>query len=295
MMKRKIFGHDILLKSRACNTIDIPGGPMDPMVNIFVKVTNGCNAHCLFCSNAGETHHGNSFNREKLIEIARELKRQDIRLNRISITGGEPSIVPDLVKGILEDFSTEEFQEIAFHLNTNGILSNSQELMRHPRWTTMSMSLHHYDLKKLSELYHTVLPQDTFDFTGIDMDKINVSCNLIRGYIDNATEAKKMLDFALELGVPCIGFVALMKVNEFCKDHYVDISDIKLDTIPHVYYTRSKDRGNDCKCSNYLYNHDLKILDIYMRNYMNPQYCESSMVYDGEFLRQGFGSDSIIF
>ena len=77
---------------------------MDPMVNIFVKVTNGCNAHCLFCSNAGEAHLGNSFNREKLIEIARELKRQGIRLNRISITGGEPSIVPDLVKEVLEDF-----------------------------------------------------------------------------------------------------------------------------------------------------------------------------------------------
>ena len=32
-----------------------------------------------------------------------------------------------------------------------------------------------------------------------------------------------MLDFALELGLPRIGFVALMKVNDFCQDHFVDL------------------------------------------------------------------------
>jgi hypothetical protein len=27
---------------------------------------------------------------------------------------------------------------------------------------------------------------------------------------------------------------------------------------------------------------------------MNPQFCASSLVYDGQFLRQGFHSDNII-
>ena len=152
-----------------------------------------------------------------------------------------------------------------------------------------------HDLSKLSELYGCRIPDKAFDFEGIDMQRLNASCNLIKGYIDTPEEASKMLDFALELGLPRIGFVALMKVNGFCQDHFVDLEDIRLDTIPHVYFTKSMDRGSDCNCSNYLYNKNLKILEIYMRNYAHPWYCESSLVYDGEYLRQGFHQNNIIY
>ena len=181
------------------------------------------------------------------------------------------------------------------HLNTNGLLPQSQELMRHPRWDSISMSLHHYDIARLSELYGCRIPNGAFYFDGINLQKVNSSCNLVKGYIDNAEEAHKMLDFNLDLGIPRIGFVALMKVNDYCREHFVDLEDIHLESIPHVYFTKSMNRGSDCKCSNYLYNRDLKILEIYMRNYANPNYCESSLVYDGEYLRQGFHQDNIIY
>jgi hypothetical protein len=32
-----------------------------------------------------------------------------------------------------------------------------------------------------------------------------------------------------------------------------------------------------------------------MRNYMNPNYCESSVVFDGQHLRQGFHDNNIIY
>ena len=115
------------------------------------------------------------------------------------------------------------------------------------------------------------------------------------GYIDNKEEVQKMLNLTLDLGIHRIGFVALMPVNDFCKEHFVDINDIPFSQLPHVYFTGAKDRGVNCKCSNYLYNRDLKILEIYMRNYANPRYCESSLVFDGEYLRQGFYSDNIIY
>ena len=92
-----------------------------------------------------------------------------------------------------------------------------------------------------------------------------------------------------------IGFVALMNVNDFCRNHFIDIEDIAFEEIPHVYFIRSKNRGRDCKCSNYLYNRNLKVLEIYMRNYANPKYCESSLVFDGEYLRQGFYENNIIY
>lgn len=275
--------------------MDEPGQRIVPSVNLFVKVTKGCNAHCKFCSNANSTDASSVFNIPKLITVIKELKGNGICINRINITGGEPSVVSPLIYKILDTVEENSFDDIHLHLNTNGLLPQSQEMMRHPRWDSISMSLHHYDVSKLSELYGCRIPEKAFDFEGIDLQKVNSSCNLVKGYIDNAEEAHKMLDFNLDLGIPRVGFVALMKVNDYCWEHFVDLEDIHLDSIPHVYFTKSMNRGSDCKCSNYLYNRDLKILEIYMRNYANPNYCESSLVYDGEYLRQGFHQDNIIY
>jgi molybdenum cofactor biosynthesis enzyme MoaA len=289
------FGDAIKIKHVGCNCLDESGHPVEPSVNLFVKVTKGCNAHCLFCSNTGASVPNTPFNVPKLFEIIRLLLASGISVNRVNITGGEPSVVMDLVGRILLKMSEPDYSDIHLHLNTNGLLPQSQELMRHPRWDSISMSLHHYDTAKLSELYGCRIAESAFDFSGIDMQKLNSSCNLIKGYIDNAEEARKMLDFNISFGVPRIGFVALMKVNDYCREHFVDLEEIHLESIPHVYFTRSMNRGGNCKCSNYLYNKDLKILEIYMRNYANPHYCESSLVYDGEYLRQGFHENNIIY
>ena len=285
----------IAVKEFDCRLGSLKPERIAPFVNLFVKVTNGCNAHCLFCSNAGCRHEHNEFDADKLFAAIRLLRESGIRVNRVNITGGEPAVLPALVESILQGMEEVEFKNIHLHLNTNGLLSQSQQLMTHPRWDSISMSLHHYDLGKLSLLYGCSIPSGAFNFSGINLKKVNVSCNLVKGYIDNAKEAHRMLNFALELNIRRIGFVALMKVNDFCREHFVDLEEIHINEIPHVYFTKSMSRGKDCKCSNYLYNKDLKVLEIYMRNYANPQYCESSLVYDGQYLRQGFHADNIIY
>lgn len=289
------YGKQIAVKEFDCSLGTLNPERISPFVNLFVKVTNGCNARCLFCSNADAKPTYKTFDIDKLEDIVLKLKEQSIKVNRLNITGGEPSVVSPLVENILQRMDGKVFDDIHLHLNTNGLLPQSQELMRHPRWDSISMSLHHYDIDKLSELYGCKIHEDAFKFEEVNKQKLNVSCNLIKGYIDNPEEAHKMLDFALELGIPRIGFVALMKVNDYCKERFIDLEDIHIDTIPHVYFTKSMNRGKDCKCSNYLYNKDLKILEIYMRNYANPQYCESSLMFDGEYLRQGFHDNNIIY
>jgi len=293
-MEFLIFGKKVLIKQFGCNQSDISGDEIPSSVNIFVKVTKSCNARCLFCSNANTKEINGKFNLPKLLEIIQEFKNQNIIINRINITGGEPSLLSDLVQLILDECSNTAYKDIHLHLNTNGLFGQSQELMKNPRWNSISVSLHHYDTVKLSELYGAPVPETAFAFEGIDTNKVNISCNLIKGYIDCAKEAHKILDFTLELGIPRIGFVSLMKINDYCRNHYVDFDDIHLSSIPHVYFTKSMNRGNDCKCSNFLYNKGLKILEIYTRNYMNPYYCESALIYDGEYLRQGFHEDNII-
>lgn len=293
-IKSLIFGKQIELKSVGCNHGDVPGGPIPASVNLFVKVTNGCNAHCLFCSNAG--HKAKlRFNTDKLIDVVNEIKAQHILINRINITGGEPSTVPDIVNDLLTRLSAGNFNEIHVHLNTNGLLPESQQLMKHHRWDSISVSLHHYDRGKLSEIYQTNIADRALDFDGIDMNIVNVSCNLIKGYVDKTAEAHQMMDFCIEKGFTRLGFVGLMTINEYCQNRFVSLEALQLDRIPHCYFTESKNRGKDCRCSNYLYNKDLRILEIYMRHYANPMYCESSLIYDGVYLRQGFNGNNIIY
>lgn len=292
--KALIFGKNIEIKSVGCNHDDIPGMPIPPSVNLFVKITNGCNAHCKFCSNAGNKPISN-FNTNKLINVIKEIESNHIIVNRINITGGEPSIVPDIVVDLLERLSADNFNKIHIHLNTNGLLPVSQLLMKHNRWDSISISLHHYDKEKLSEIYQTKVTDNTLKFDGINMNIVNASCNLIKGYVDKTTEAHRMMDFCIDKGITRLGFVGLMPTNQYCLDKFVSLDELHLNTIPHCYFTESKNRGKDCRCSNYLYNKNLKILEVYMRHYANPMYYESSLIYDGEYLRQGFNNNNIIY
>ena len=68
-----VFGDAIKIKLVGCNCLDEPGQPVEPSVNLFVKVTKGCNAHCMFCSNAGAAVPNTPFNVPKLFEIIRLL------------------------------------------------------------------------------------------------------------------------------------------------------------------------------------------------------------------------------
>ena len=290
------IGNGILrLKDLGCAQQDIPARHIPPSVNLFVKVTNGCNARCLFCSNAGSPAISTPFDVDKLFEMVTMLQEKDVHVNRINITGGEPAVVPAIVHDILERATEPPYAHIHLHLNTNGLLPNSQMLMRHERWNSISMSLHHYDMTVLQEIYATTIPIEAFGFEGIDMSKVNASCNLIRGYIDSPEQVNLMLDYAVDLRLKRLGFVALMKTNDFCRQRYVDFSEIDFAQVPRLHFTGSMNRGADCKCSNYLYSKGTRILEVYMRNYMNHHYCESSMVYDGQYFRQGFGENNIIY
>lgn len=297
MMQRvfTLFGKPIQIKRYGCRMGNALAMPIPPCVNLFVKATNRCNASCAFCSNAARRHDKLNFNVDKLFRCIDEILGQHILLNRLNITGGEPSLATNIVGEIIQKLEREQrYRQIHLHLNTNGVQEASHRLMIHHRWDSISVSMHHYDMAKLAEIYGLPVVAPSIALEGVDMNKVNLSCNLIKGYIDSPSEAHKMLDFALDMEVMRIGFVGLMPMNDYCRQHFVDLEDIRIDTIPHVYFTKSKNRGKECKCSNYLYNKDTRILEIYMRNYMNPAYCESSLLFDGEYLRQGFNDDNII-
>lgn len=287
-MIHTIFDKPIICKTYGCNLCGQKGCIQPPMVNIFVKVTNACNANCKFCSNANcRELHNKTFDIEKLKRVFQEIENRNILINRVNLTGGEPSLQPTIVHDICSIIP----DKAALQINTNGLTEESQKIIRQEkRFDYISMSFHHYDLKILQEIYGLKkIPIINFD--DIDKDKLNLACVLIRGYIDNQHEVEKMLDFADSLGIKTIGFVGLMKINDYCKNHYVDLSEIHFNEIPNVKQLYWQDRGADCRCQNFIRND----LNIYFREYANPNFCESSLLFDGQYLRQGFNSDNIIY
>jgi molybdenum cofactor biosynthesis enzyme MoaA len=126
-------------------------------------------------------------------------------------------------------------------------------------------------------------------------DRIHLSCNLIKGYIDSPDEIKKYLDNAANLGIKDVGFVSLMPVNEYCKEHFIDYNDINFDNIEEMFSSTDYNYDDRCRCRNYLYlSNDGTPIKIYVRYYVDGNFCLSTLVYDGKNLKQGFRGSIII-
>ena len=99
---------------------------------------------------------------------AHELKDNGIIVNRVNIAGGEPSLVSPLVVRILSAIEKNVLMMYTYISIQNGVTDQAQDLMQHPRWDSISMSLHHYDTERLSELYGCKLSTQLFQFKGVN-------------------------------------------------------------------------------------------------------------------------------
>jgi len=291
----RLFGKEIEVQRYGCSEFGSKPNPMRPFVNLYVKVTNGCNARCAFCCN-GECQPSNGFYLEKFLECLNEIHQSGIKLNRICLTGGEPSMSSETVKSIIECIDNLPYCTFTqLQLNTNALTEESLQLMAMQRFDVVSASLHHYDRDKLCQIFGIEIPSWYGVYPGVDRRKLNVSCNLIRGYIDSAVEVEKYLQFVASKGIRTVGFVGLMQLNEYCVKHFIDFSEIDWEAVPHLYKVREREHANHCKCRNYVYDSPDGMVNVYMRETVNPDYCGSSLLFDGVNLRQGFSSNNIIF
>lgn len=291
----KLFDKEIDLQQSGCSVPNHTPRVCQPYVNLYIKITNGCNAQCAFCCNAGH-QSGVTFSMSKLIECIEEINRTRIRLHRICLTGGEPSLNPNIVKEILDYIKTShQCNASQVQINTNGLTQESLKMIRHPRLNVVSVSMHHYDKEKLGQIYGIDISKAAYFYKNLISQKLNVSCNLIRGYIDSPKEVEKYLQFVASKGIRTVGFVGLMKLNEYCREHFVDFSEIDWNAIPQLHKINEREHLNHCKCRNYVYDSPHGLVNVYMRETLNPDYCGSSLLFDGEHLRQGFSSNNIIY
>lgn len=290
-----LFGKQIEFWQTKCSAFGTAEEAPQPFVNLYARITNGCNARCRFCCNAG-ADRTLTFDLQKFARIVDEIGASGIRINRITMTGGEPSCRPDTVAAVAEIVRRNPHCHFThLQLHTNGLTAEAKSLIAISRIDTVSLSMHHYDMAMLSEIYGRAVPDNLLDFPAALKAKINLSCNLMKGYIDNHAEAETLLRHAANHGYQSVGFAGLMKLNHYAADRYVNPWTIDFDKIYALLKTEEKSHEGACRCRNYLYTACKHPVGVYVRETLNTDYCRSSLLFDGEYLRQGFNINSIIY
>jgi organic radical activating enzyme len=242
-----LFDKKIPIKSHYCSLNGSEMFPIkEPYVNLYIQL-KGCNAKCSFCS---FQNVAKPFDFNKFEEVLQSLQGE-IRVNKISITGGEPTLnLPKLYKII--NLVRLYFPDSFFVMNTNGS-SGKPPRYNVPlvemfydgmleKFDSISISRHHYTDYHNDEIFgeKNIFKQENkgdfvIDVTsnGIHMlskqqlqglqsmvnnkNLFHLSCNLIKGQIDSTQKIYNYLEFANYVKIYDVGFVSLMKINDFCK------------------------------------------------------------------------------
>lgn len=202
-------------------------------VPLRVSITNHCNLRCFFCSNEGMSQSfKNSINIpvakfEKMIKLVKTLG-----LQHLSITGGEPSLHPDIIK-ILKIVKDTDLKEVFFH--TNGTcMTDELALALGDSVTKIAVSLHSPDFNKWQKTTDGNSYQFAQLISGIDfLEKIKhenpnicieIKSVLIKNFNDDQESLRKMLDFCADrkfklklLNFEAISKGDILKIPDFKK------------------------------------------------------------------------------
>jgi pyruvate-formate lyase-activating enzyme len=293
-MNVEVFGKQILVRDYHCQFLNKkPTKVNSPYANIYVRF-DGCNANCKFCEYKSANP---KFDKNKLIKIIKEFKGK-LRINKINITGGEPTLNYDKFLEIFYLLKENLDNDTMIVINTNGLsiekLFDNQDILN--RVNHISLSRHHYENEKNDELFRTSTPtKELLKELNKENEILNLSCNLIKGYIDSKQEVYKYLEFASSIDVDYVGLVSLMSANDFCKDNLIDFK--KIDLVSDRFSMIKRWKYEDiCRCFNYLYIPEdaNKVVRVYYKNTYHPdKIIEGSFVFDGKNLKVGFSDDVV--
>lgn len=299
----KIFDSEVKIRKFSCaNKEEEKKEITRKALNFYIQLNPECNGRCKFCEYYKEKAH--SFDFQKLKEILLEINR-NILINKINITGGEPTLnlerLDNVVDVLYNYIDINHIPELV--INTNGY--NLKELKRYEDFfSNIALSRHHYDDEKNFEIFQTrsvPTKKEILEFRESleNENLLFLRCNLIKGYIDNFHELQKYLDHAIELKCYFSGFATLMNLNDYCKENQIDFAkliDIKDESFLKVnYWKRYNDLNeNICKCANYVYqNENGEMCRFFSRLFCLSSLNEGQLVYDGQYLRDGFNGKVI--
>jgi molybdenum cofactor biosynthesis enzyme MoaA len=259
-------------------------------VHIYTRMEDVCQAKCRFCDyhNKKDTF---KFDIKRYKQLISNILAQDIVLNKVAFTGGEPTLNLQMMNECIE-YIKNKSPNTYISINTNGIHAIGISRLV----DCISLSRHHYDDGKNEEIFGTkVLDTEQIKHLQFIHGNLHLSCNLIKGYIDSREKVFKFLEFVASTGIYSTGFVDLMEANEYAKKHLIRLQDIDL-TSDRLIKNKTWRYKDFCSCSNYLYMPEKgnKIVGFYNRHYrdhLTP--VESTIVFDGESPRENFCGKTI--
>lgn len=269
MKKIELFGNELNVNNHFC--LENPNYACEkiPSLSLYIKATDSCNADCAFCANKGCENFG-KLDLIKLREVIKYLKAEKI-LGNISITGGEPNSNPKELNNII-NLILDIDKNIKIAISTNGFNLRTMTFFDQVNdLESIHISRHHYLDSKNNEIFRSNSVAQTDDIRYLqskldDKKIININTMVMKDYIDNLDEIKKMLNYVGDIDVYKNGFVSLMKVNEYSKEHFINFNAIfnHLDHnffLGHHFYNKKY-----CECVDGMYVTDNnKMVEFYAR------------------------------
>lgn len=295
----ELFGEKIKIKNYACSSIQNEYEKQDMKLNLYIKINDGCNAKCKFCSNS-EMQDMGQIDLKKLEYVLEYFNNRKL-LNRISITGGEPMLKIELLNKVA-NLIYKEIPNAIVTINTNGY--NIREVIKLDaidKIAGIHISRHHYEDKINTQIFGTkVATEEDIEYVMKNVKNkklLRLNCLLIKNNIDKIEEVEKYLEFASKLGIFRVGFVSLMKVNDYSKENFIDFNDVFKEatmnpkTFMHFYDT------NICECINGVYiSKQGEFVEWYARmtKELNCEYTRQFVYTSDNKLSTGFGKKILL-
>ena len=300
----KIFGKTIRAKNYHCSVNGAPNREKKRPLKLQLSIcpTMYCPGHCPFCSAPGSNERA-FLDIKKLEFVLRELKAAEA-VRGISISGGEPftdtGLLNEIITLIFDLFGVE--MEIGINTNGSG-LDRLHEIKRLSYLDTIHISRHSYDDRRNEKYFKTPVPTGSriaeIVGTCYDPKLFTYNCLLLKDGIGTKEEMIKMLEFAAETGVPKVGFITPMPVNDYARENrvfYRELFDKKDDS---MLYTVAYSDFDYCHCMDGVYvSKNGTLVEFYGREtvYGTRDYVRGLVYGADNVLRTGFGKDAeVIF
>ena len=237
-----VLGTPVPYKTSACH----PDYPPWKTFKLVVHVTDACPAACKFCRNMSK---GAVLDMVKFKDDYQKMNEQ-VKITEVLFTGGEPMLYWKKVKECLG------FIKQSAVIHTMGINLHQIDEPVH-----VSLSRHHWNHELNEEIIGAKLPKDYLT-SYPTKHAMNFACNIIKGYVDNPADMRRVLDLAMDEGVKFVGFIGLLPVNDFCKENGTPPPELVGEDI--LKY-RTFAYEDSCTCANYCYQRDGQVLPFYNR------------------------------
>ena len=293
-----VFGKTVKVKSYTCSRNGNPYAEKKKPVRLQLSIlpTYYCGAHCPFCVVAGMTERKDYPDIGKLEKVLLEMKRVDA-VRGFSITGGEPftdiALLNEIVEMIFGIFGIEA--EISINTNGSG-LNRLHEIKRYDLIDAIHISRHHYDDEKNRAYFHTEVPDAALirriTESVYDPKLFVYNCLLLADGIGTFEDIVKMLEFAGDTGVPKVGFVTPMPVNDYVVKNRVAYTDLFDTEDDRFLFTTSYQDFGYCNCRDGVDATSTgKLVEFYGKETQNgtPGYARGFVYGPDNVLRTGFG------